>query len=232
MRKTSVVFVALLASFVLVGSQVASAVSTNPVKPTPAQVQALFDATAGDSGNTQLSTVNSISDTDRGIKVDATFRVGVGTGDPFDPNFGQNFARITLKTFPFPHLDWSAFDGLKLTLTHSLGSSNGSFIQPFVQTGGSFLFHEPSGGGIGLGSSSPTDIVFDFSNARIFSPFTDPIAVANTNDVGGWGIQIITNGLTVGNSLDATICIESIPEPATLSMVGLCAVVLGMRRRR
>lgn len=228
MRKTSVFIVPLLALLCLGSTQVASAVS-NPVRPTPAQIQAMADQTGAFSGNAQLSTVNSITNIARGIKVDATFRVGVGTSDPFDPNFGQNFARISLQALPFPHLDWSSNDGLKLTITHSTGSA---FIQPFIQTGGSFLYHEPSTGGFGLGTTAPTDIVADFNSLRIFSPFTSPVALADANDVGGWGVQIITNGVSVGNPVDVSICIECIPEPATLSMIGMCVAAMGFVRRR
>jgi hypothetical protein len=224
MRKTSLCLMALLG---MVLSQVAFAVSTNPVMPTVAQVQALLDVTAGDSGNTQLSTIDSITNIARGIELAATFRVGIGTDDPFDPNYGQNFARISLKA-DAPALDWSAFDGFKLTITHSTGDA---FVQPFLVTGASFLFHEPSGGGIGLGSTSPTDIVLDFSNVRIFDPFTDPIALANPESIQAYGIQFITNGVTLGNPVSATIRIESIPEPATMSLIGLCVAALGLRRR-
>ena len=90
-----------------------------PVSPTPSQIRTLADQTAAFSGNAQLSTVDSIINIVNGIEIHATFRIGAGISDPFDPNYGQNFARISLQSLPFPHLDWSAFDGMKLTITHS-----------------------------------------------------------------------------------------------------------------
>ncbi len=101
--------VVALAAALACGARIASADPSNPVQPTVAQVQALVDATDGFHSNQQLSEINSITPTATGISVDVTFRVGVGTADPFDPNFGQNFARVTLQALPSPHLDWSAF---------------------------------------------------------------------------------------------------------------------------
>jgi hypothetical protein len=68
---------------------------------------------------------------------------------------------------------------------------------------------------------------------RILDPTpTGPVSVANLDDVGAWGVQIITNDIVLGESVHAVIRIESmVPEPVALSLLASGLAVLGARRR-
>lgn len=227
MKRTKVSAIAACA--VVISAWVGTAVQAAPALPSASELQLLVDRTGPDSGNTQLSTIDSFTNLPNGVQLNVTFRVGVGTADPFDPNYGQNFARLTLARFIPAPLDWSAFTGLQFTVEHSLGG----FIQPYLKTGAGFQFYEPTGGGTGIGANSPTPVLLDFAGARTFSPaFTDPVVVANTNNVREWGIQIGAGGITVGNPVQATIRITNVPEPATMGIAGVALLGIGAIRRR
>ncbi len=115
-----------------------------------------------------------------------------------------------------------------------MNDSIGGFQQPFVQTGAGYQFYEPTGGGANANAGVASNVFLDFNDARTFSPsFLDHIAVADTNDVGGWGIQI-NGSATVGNPTHAVIeLVGVVPEPASLALgiLGLAGVA-HLRRRK
>ncbi len=208
---------------------------------TDVELQGFADVTAGFHGAPgQLSTVDSITNIPNGIEVRATFRVGTGSCDPLfgcGPSDveGLNFARISLMGSNFPGLNLTNFSSLSATVESSIGA----FVQPFVQTDPNFTFYEQSDGGDGLGAASPTLVGLDFAGARNFSG----ILPANEVHLDGngmrlarqFGYQIVGNGVAVGQPVSAIIRITgvpAVPEPSTVALVGLALAGAGAYFRR
>lgn len=215
----------------------------------PAQIQGLNDVTPGFHGGAgQLSTINSITPTARGIQLDITYEIGQ-EADPFAENYGLGFARVSLQSGDLGGLDVSGFSSSDLEVTTSINITAQSFLQTdFMENGGSiddgdgtpdesfsFYFWEHNDG---IAAGAPTVADFDFSMGNEFGDWDlpSPQQVQGLDNIRQWGVQLADNSgsLVVGQPVNATITIESqIPEPAALTLVGVTMLgMLGIRRRR
>jgi hypothetical protein len=225
----------------------ASSAFAVPYVWTADQIQGLVDVTPGFNSG-QLSTINSITPIPNGIELNVTFKVGQNT-DPFGPDFGQTFARVSLQgQLGFPGLDLSAFTSSSFDVTTTTDVTVQSFLQTdFMENGGSiddgdaipaeafsFYFWEHNDG-VATGGPTPAD--FDFAAGTEFGGWSlpSPQPVQGTNAIRAWGLQLGKfSGITFGQPITATIRIEGvIPEPATLSLIALAGLgMVGFARRR
>jgi hypothetical protein len=241
----SLIVVASLGMVVFAGQQVSA-----QYRWTPAQIQGLADVTAGFHGGAgQLSTINSITNIPGGIELDVTYAIGQ-EADPFAPNYGLGFARVSLAGgLGFPGLDASAFSSSAFAVTTTTDLTTQSFLQTdFTEDGGaiddgdatpdesfSFLFWEHNDG---VATGGPTDVDFDFSMGTEFDGnwnLASPQQVQGTDAIRQWGVQLAKfSGMAIGQPVNATIQITSlIPEPTSMTL--LCLVALGLaavRRQR
>jgi hypothetical protein len=210
----------------------------------------LADVTAGFHGGAgQLSTVNSITPIPRGIELNVTYRVGQ-EADPFGPNYGLGFARVSLQGSLGPGQDLSAFTSSALNITTTTDITAQSFVQTdFTENGTtindgdatpgeafSFLFWEHNDDVAAAGGQTTVD--FDFASGTEFDGnwgVASPQAVQGTNTVRQWGLQLAKfSGMTVGQPVNATIRITSlVPEPSTVALIASAALgLVGFSRRR
>lgn len=206
----------------------------------------------GPNGEPQLSTINGISNTARGIELDVTFAVGEENPDPFDPPpiVGITFARVSLQGNLGAGIDLSSFSSSAVDVTTTLGFTAQSFIQTDYTENGTtiddgdgtpdemfaFNFWEHNDG---IGVGGPTLLDFDFADASQFNGdwnVANPQAVQGTDAVRQWGMQlaVFDGSIVVGQPINATILIESrIPEPTSIALVGLALLgLVGCGRRR
>jgi hypothetical protein len=200
-------------------------------------VTAAFHGGAG-----QLSTIDSITPIPRGIELGVTYRVGQ-EADPFGPNYGLGFARVSLQGGLGTGLNLGGLTSSDLRITTSTDITAQSFVQTdFTESGTvndgdatpgeafSFLFWEHNDGVTAAGG--PTIVDFDFASGTEFGAWDlpNPQAVQGTNTVRAWGLQLAKfSGVVVGQPVSATIRIESlVPEPSTAAMIGFA--VLGLLR--
>lgn len=228
----------------MVGASSALAVSVNPFSPSVADIQALSDQTSGFHGGQQLSTIDAIHYTDPndpmgGIHLDITWRVGQNS-DPFEPNFGQTFARVTLARYTNGEdggqgrLLFPPHDGIKWCLM----SDQNSFVQPFIQTAPNWTFYEPGPGGYGIpGDMSMQMVTLDFTDARNFSGLLPPNIVHPDGNgqirSNAFGLQLGgPGGLVPGQPVPGHVWITNwIPEPSTAMLLLMGAVgVVGVAR--
>jgi hypothetical protein len=214
----------------------------------PGQIQNLANVTAAFHGGAgQLSTIDSITPIPRGIQVNVTYRVGQ-EADPFGPNYGLGFARVSLQGGLSTGLNIGSFTSSDLRITTTTDITAQSFVQTDFTEGGSvndgdatpgetfsFLFWEHNDGVTSAGG--PTIVDFDFASGTEFGAWDlpNPQPVQGTNTVRSWGLQLAKfSGVVVGQPVTATIRIESlVPEPATLALVVLATLgIIGFGRRR
>jgi hypothetical protein len=218
----------------------AAAVPTNPFSPSVADIQALSDQTDGFHNGMQLSTIDAIHMAPDGIHLDVTWRVGQ-LNDPFDPNYGLTFARVSLVIYTnsedggMGRLLNPPYDGIEW----SLMSDHGSFVQPFVQTAPNWTYYEPFNGGNAIpGDMSLQMLALDFNFAR---NFITPGTIVHPDSNGeiranAFGLQLGgPGGLVAGNPVPGHIWIlssipEPIHEPSTVML--LVVAVVGLARRR
>jgi hypothetical protein len=214
----------------------------------PGQIQNLANVTAAFHGGAgQLSTIDSITPIPRGIQLNVTYRVGQ-EADPFAPNYGLGFARVSLQGGLSTGLNIGSFTSADLQITTTTDITAQSFVQTdFTESGSvtdgdatpgenfSFLFWEHNDGVTSAGGSTIVD--FDFASGTEFGAWDlpNPQQVQGTNTVRAWGLQLAKfSGVAIGQPVTATIRIESlVPEPATAVLVVLASLsVLGFGRRR
>jgi hypothetical protein len=232
----------------LVGCLGATSAAAAPYAWTTAQIQELADVTAAFHGGAgQLSTIDSITPLPGGVELDVTFRIGQ-EADPFAPNYGLGFARVSLQgLLGAPGLDLGAFTSSAVQVTTTTDLTVQSFLlTDFVENGTtvddgdatpaeafSFLFWEHNDG---VGAPGPTLVDFDFAQATEFSGdwnVSNPQPVQGTDAVRGWGIQLAKfSGVEIDQPVGATIRIESVPEPSPLGLLGPAAGVLLVLARR
>jgi hypothetical protein len=220
-----------------------------PYQWTIGQVKSLADVTAGFHGPPgQLSTINSITQIPNGIQLDVTYRIGQGS-DPFAPNFGLGFARVSLSGgLGSPGLDLSAFTSSAFKVTTTVPVTAQSFIQTdFTENGTtindgdatpneafSFLFWEHNDG---LAAGGPTTVDLDFSSGNEFDGnwnLANPQAIKGTDKIRAFGVQFASGvAMAIGQPVSATIRIEGVPEPTSAMLAGLAAFgLIGLARRR
>ena len=188
----------------------ASTVTTDaqPFNPTGADLDALTDVTTV-FGATQLSTIDALDTAGPGTNFDVTWRAGTGGLG------GENFSRVVLQRANF-NADLSAFDTLDLVFTPDHA---GVGVKPFVQTGAGFTFFETPF--ISLPANVPTLVSFDLSG------------LPDINNVRQFGFQLFGPNPAVGQTITGSIRVTAIPEPASIALVGLAALMaLAARRTR
>lgn len=224
-------------SMLAAGSALAAAV--NPFSPSVADIQSLIDATVGFSGGQQLSTIDAIHLSPDGIHLDVTWRVGQNT-DPFGPNYGQNFARVTVQNFQngedggLGRLLDPPYDGIKWCIMSDLPVGG----QPFIQTPPNWTYYQPPSLIPVPGDMSSTMVTLSFDDARNFAGIT-PNTIVHPDGNGeirsnAMGLQIYTSfAITPGQPVPGHIWITRwIPEPSTavLMLLGLVGLVGRARR--
>jgi MYXO-CTERM domain-containing protein len=155
-----------------------------------------------------------VSTTDMGA---AGVQFGVTMGGAGDGKFAYGIWSGNYK-------DWSGDDGFALQFEYVAGP--GSIELANFLGDKNWTFHQKVGSWPVLNPGDSAVVYIDFSNA-------DPAAIppANLNKIVGAGWQVITNDPNVlGQDITVNVAPTTVPEPAGLAMVGLCALALVRRR--
>lgn len=217
----------------------ALAVAVNPFSPSVADIQSLTDVTSSFSSGQQLSTIDAIHVSPDGIHLDVTWRVGQNT-DPFGPNYGQNFARISMNSYQngedggLGRLLNPPYDGIKWCIMSDLPVGG----QPFLQTAPNWTYYQPPSLIPIPGDMSNTMVTLSFDDARNFAGVT-PNTIVHPDANGeirsnAMGLQIYTSfAIAPGQPVPGHIWITRwVPEPSTAVLMLLGMVGLVGRTRR
>lgn len=232
-----------------IGSVFGEAAYADPYQWTIPQIQYLEDVTSSFHGGAgQLSTIDSITPIPNGILLEVTYRMGQDA-DPFAPNYGLTFARVSLQDccLTAPGIDLSDFSSSSLKISTSTSVTVQSFLYTdFMENGTtiddgdavpgesfSLLFWEHN---YSLAAGGATDVEFDFSRATEFDGgwgMSNPQMIQGADAVRGWGMQLAKfSGMSIGEPVQATITIEGVvPEPSSITLWGLCISGLLLRAR-